>query len=288
MAFEASARLGSFTLAAAELSITQGAVSRQIQALEDLLDITLFVRAGRHIELSQVGHQYAADIAPALARIRGASARALAFSGVGEQLHLAVLPTFAARWLMPKMADFYRLHPNVNLHLHSRTGEYSLQDSGLDAAINVGEAPFTGMVSHVLADEEMILVVSPHLQKERPLKTLPDVFRHRLLHVMARSEAWQELAIKHHVECAHTTQGPQFDTTLHLIEAAVNGIGVALIARCLVLEELQSGRLIELPIHSLETKRKYCFLYTPEREMQPGIVKLRDWLLSYDVGIGGR
>lgn len=279
-AFESAARLGSFTLAADELSVTQGAISRQINALEELLDLQLFLRFGRHIELSEVGRLYASDIAPALARIRGASSRALSFRGQGGQLHLGVLPTFAARWLMPKLKDFYDVYPDITIHVHTRVGEYPLHDSGLDIAINVGIEPFTGLVSYPLVNEEMVIVASPSLLKQSPITTIEQVFHHRLLHIMARSEAWQELAIMHKVKTSNATFGPQFEATFHLIQAAVAGIGIALVSRCFIEQELQNGQLVELPFAGLQTDRKYCLLHTPEQGTLPSLVAFRDWLIG--------
>ncbi|WP_394165140.1 LysR substrate-binding domain-containing protein [Neptunomonas phycophila] len=279
MAFEASARLGSFTKAAHELSLTQGAISRQVTALEGALDLPLFIRCGRHIELTEVGRRYALDIAPALARIRGASTRALAFyGGEGGQLNLGALPTFASRWLVPKLASFYQQHPNMVVHIHSRIGEYVLQGTGLDAAINVGVEPFSGLLSERIVPEEMIIVCSPKLLVRNPVRSIEDLFSFRLLHIMARSEAWRELATQYQINPKSALAGPQFETTIHLIQAAVLGIGIGLVARCLVENELNSKELVELPFKGLSAKRDYCLLYSPDKEGHPVLQAFRAWL----------
>jgi DNA-binding transcriptional LysR family regulator len=282
MAFEASARLGSFTQAANELSLTQGAISRQIMALESALGLPLFLRSGRHVELTEVGRRYALDIAPALARIRGASTRALAFHGGEEgQLNLGALPTFASKWLIPKLAGFYQQHPNMAIHIHSRVGEYELKDTGLDATINVGVEPYVGLMSERIIIEDMIIVGSPKLLEIAPIRNIEDLFTHRLLHIMARSEAWRELAVQHNINTKGTLAGPQFETTIHLIQAAVMGIGLGLIARCLVENELNNKELIELPFSGLSTQRYYYLLYSPEKKDHPVLKAFRQWLADY-------
>lgn len=279
-AFEAAARNLSFTRAADELAVTQGAISRQIQALEGLLDLQLFHRSGRHFTLTDVGRRYALDIAPALARIRGASARALAFRGTGGHLHVAVLPTFASRWLLPRLSRFYQLHPSSIVHLHSRAGEFSLDEAGIDAGIAVGVEPFTGVVSHPLVEEQMVIIASPTLLLLHPVETGHDLLSHRLLHVMMRSEAWREWAMRQGLKTQNKLDGPQFETSLHLIQAAVAGIGVGLVARCLVEEEVANGSLVEVALPALPSERKFCLLYPPDKAELPVLVQWREWLMA--------
>jgi LysR family glycine cleavage system transcriptional activator len=143
-AFEAAARHQSFTRAGEELSLTQSAVSRQVQALEALLQVELFRRAGRRITLTDVGALYARETAAAIERIRTASAQVAAFrTGVGS-LHLATLPTFGSKWLLPRLHAFYNLHPGMLVHMHSRIGGLDLDKAGMDVAINVGDVTGPG------------------------------------------------------------------------------------------------------------------------------------------------
>lgn len=278
-AFEAAARHLSFTRAGEELSLTQSAVSRQIQALESLLEVELFRRAGRQLALTEVGRLYARDIAPALARIRGASARALALRGGAGQLHLSVLPTFAARWLMPRLADFYARHPETLVHLHTRAGEYALEDSGMDAAINVGVEPWAGLIARRLVDEEMVVVASPALLARQPVRTPADVATHRLLHTEMRSEAWREWFTAQRVPLRQMRPGPHFELSMHLVQAVAAGIGLGLVARCLVEEELRSGALVLPPVPGLAGARGYYLLYPPDKAGLPALEAFRDWLL---------
>ncbi|MDV6317435.1 LysR substrate-binding domain-containing protein [Chromohalobacter sp. HP20-39] len=281
LAFDAAARHCSFTRASDELSLTQSAVSRQIQALEELLEVKLFERDGRHIRLTEVGVMYAQDIAPALARISGASARVGAFRKGVSSLNLAILPTFGERWLMPKLGMFYRHHPGVMLHLHTRIGEYDITELGMDAAINVGVDPWPGLISHPLVDEEMVLVASPDALARQPIREPVDVCGHLLLQIAVRSEAWHHWFTAQGLPSGYMRLGPHFEFSAHMIQAATAGIGIALVARCLVTEELQDGRLV-LPLNAgLDSRRHYSLLYPPEKSKFPPLATFRDWLLAY-------
>lgn len=281
LAFDAAARHRSFTRAAHELSLTQSAVSRQIQALEQLLEVELFEREGRHIWLTEVGAMYAQDIAPALARISGASARVGAFRKGVSSLNLAVLPTFGERWLMPALAAFYRQHPGVMLHLHTRIGEYDITESGMDAAINVGVEPWPGLIAHPLEQERMVVVASPQALAQRPIHQPADVADHLLLQIAVRSEAWHQWFTARGLPLGYMRLGPHFEFSTHMIQAATAGIGIALVARCLVEEELRDGRLV-IPLDAgLDSRRSYYLLYPPEKEGFPPLATFRDWLLDH-------
>lgn len=139
VAFEAAARHGSFTKAADELSLTQSAVSRQVQALEALLGVDLFNRDGRRIDLTAAGALYQHELSAALGRIRSATLQTIAFRSQGGTLNLAVLPTFGSKWLLPRMNDFYTQHPDIVVHIHSRIMHADL------ASVAGGDArPFLG------------------------------------------------------------------------------------------------------------------------------------------------
>lgn len=287
LAFDAAARHHSFTRAADELSLTQSAVSRQIQALERLLEVELFERQGRHIRPTEVGGMYARDIAPALARISGASARVGAFRKGVSSLNLAILPTLGERWLMPGLEAFYRLHPGVMLHLHTRIGEYDITESGMDAAINVGVEPWPGLISHPLVDEEMVLIASPDVLVRQPIREPADIVDHLLLQIAVRSEAWHQWFTAQGLPLGYMRLGPHFEFTAHMIQAVTAGIGIALVARCLVEEELRDGRLTIPLAAGLDSQRRYYLLYPPEKADFPPLATFRDWLLARDKPIGG-
>jgi LysR family glycine cleavage system transcriptional activator len=284
-AFEAAARHQSFTRAAQELSLTQSAVSRQVQALEGLLEVALFRRAGRSIALTDVGAMYARETAAAMDRIRSASAQVAAFrSGVGS-LHLATLPTFGSRWLLPRLSAFYGLHPGVLVHMHSRIGALDLDQAGMDVSINVGDGHWPGLISHRLAEDRRVVIASPSLLERQPLRSPADVPAHLLLQVATQPQAWREWWTAQNLPLRSMRVGPQFEYVAHLIQATTAGIGIGLVARTLVEEELRAGLLaiaLDIPV---PTQRAYYLLYTPEKASFPPLVAFRDWLLGQVTGM---
>ena len=161
LAFEAAARHESYTRAAAELSLTQSAVSRQVQALEQQLGLTLFRREGRQVQLTDVGRLYQRELSEALGRIRSATLQALAYqSGVGT-LRLATLPTFGSKWLLPRLHAFYSAHPGMLVHIHSRIEAINFDTSEIDAAIGVASHDLPGLICHRLHAEELVVILPP-------------------------------------------------------------------------------------------------------------------------------
>jgi LysR family transcriptional regulator, glycine cleavage system transcriptional activator len=281
VAFEAAARHRSFTRAGQELSLTQSAVSRQVQALENLLNVKLFRRSGRQIALTELGTMYANDVAFALSRIRTASSQLLAFGAGGGSLNLASLPTFGSRWLMPLMPGFYERHQGLMVHLHARIGRYDLSEAGMDAMINVGDGQWPGMLSHALVDESPLLVASPALMERMPIARPADVAAHTLLQVSTRAEEWRQWFVLHKLSSQEMRAGPYFELTLHLIEAVVAGIGIGLVSRCLVERELASGALVTPLPDPPPNGRAYYLVYPPEKAVFPPLAAFRDWLLPH-------
>ncbi|MGR8023341.1 MULTISPECIES: LysR substrate-binding domain-containing protein [Burkholderia] len=278
LAFEASARHQSYTRAAEELSLTQSAVSRQVQTLEDLLEVRLFVRSGRKIELTDVGRMYMREIGAAITNIRNATLQAIAYRSGGGSLNLAVLPTFGARWLMPRLHSFYAANPSVIVHLHSRIGRIDFETAGMDAVISVGNGS-PGLISHRLLDEELVLVASPALLARCPIESVQDLDSLLLLRVATRPNIWREWFHAYGATPRGPNLGPTFELTSHLIQAVATGIGVGLVPRCLVEEELVSGNLVvpfDFPYFS---GLSYYFAYPAHKAGLPSIATFRDWLL---------
>lgn len=280
IAFDAAARHLSFTRAAAELSLTQSAVSRQVQALEELLEVALFRREGRRIVLTDTGAMYQREISSALQRISSASLQAIAFRNGGGSLHLASLPAFAAKWLMPRMNAFYASHPGILVHVHSRMKQFDLELAGIDAVIGVGDGIWPGLVAHHLLDEVVVPVISPALRKAHPMKSPADIAQHLLLLVAARPYVWKDWFVAQGVPVHQMRLGPQFELTSHLIQAVASGIGVGLLPSFLVEDELRNGVLelaFDLP---MRTKAGYYLFIPPEKLRLPPVAAFKDWLLE--------
>src|SRR6187402_2023907 len=174
IAFDAAARRLSFTEAASDLVLTQSAVSRQVQALEELLGVPLFRRANRKLTLTAIGSVYHREIDVALQRVRSASLQAIASQTGRGSLDLAALPTFASKWLMPRLSNFYEKHTGIQINLHSRIGHFGLERSGIDAVIGVSEAPWPGVVSYKICDETLLPIMSPAMAEALPIKEPAD------------------------------------------------------------------------------------------------------------------
>lgn len=278
LAFEAAARHESYTRAAQELSLTQSAVSRQVQSLEALLGITLFRREGRNIVLTDVGRLYRRELEGALTQIRKATLQAVAFgSGVGT-LRLALLPTFGSKWLLPRLNDFYAANPGVQVHIHSRIQAVDFSEGEIDAAICVGSPDQPGLVVHPLVDESMVVVASSMALDECGVVAPEAIAAQVLLQVASHPPLWAEWFVRHGLEPERMRGGPNFELTSHLIQAVRAGIGVGLVPQLLVEDELRQGHLMAVgdPVPS---HRTYCLVYPPRNAVLPSLEAFRSWLL---------
>jgi len=280
LAFESSARHLSYTKAAAELSLTQSAVSRQVQVLEDLLRIQLFERKGRSIVLTDAGRIYMREVGIAIGRIRNATLQVTAMQSGGGSINLALLPTFGAKWLMPRLHGFYSAHPNVLVHLHSRIGDFDLEAAGMDAVIRADEGAVPGLVSHRLLEEQLVLVASPALLEKHPIAGPDDLRDVLLLRVASRANVWSEWFDAQGGTPRQLVFGPTFEVTSHLIQAVVTGIGVGLVPDFLVEDELASGTLVApIGLRYLSGKH-YQFAYPAHKAAYAPLAAFRDWLLA--------
>ncbi|MFJ1301863.1 LysR substrate-binding domain-containing protein [Pseudomonadota bacterium AL_CKDN230030165-1A_HGKHYDSX7] len=280
LAFEASARHLSFTRAATELALTQSAVSRQVQALEDLLEVPLFRREKRRIMLTEAGMGYQKELAAALHRIRSASLQAISHRTGHGAFHLAALPTFTAKWLMPRLSRFYAERPGVLVHLHSRVTRFDLDLAGIDAVIAVGDGDWPGLVPHRLMDEQVIPVMSPEMAARHPTRSPADLAQHILLQVAARPTVWQRWFEAHGLPLRAMRWGAQFELTTHLIQAVASGIGIGLLPTLLVEDELRRGALVPALDETFSTGASYYFLAAPDKLAIPAVAAFRDWILE--------
>lgn len=280
LAFEASARHESYTKAAAELSLTQSAVSRQVQVLEGLVQVPLFARRGRAIALTEPGRLYMQEVGLAIARIRNATLQLMASPAGAGSLNLAVLPTFGAKWLMPRLHDFHAAHPKVLLHVHARIGPLDLALSGMDAVICVSDGPPQGLVSHLLLREELVVVASPALIRKAKLRSVADLSHVLLLRVSSRPNAWSDWFSAVGEAPGERCFGPSFELTSHLLQAAQTSIGAGVVPRCLVEEELASKALAMPFQRSLAASKAYYLAYPAHKRDYMPLATFRDWLLA--------
>lgn len=285
-AFEAAARHQSFTKAAAELAVTQSAVCRQIAALEDYVGVKLFRRTRRGITLTEAGLAYSRSVGARLDEVERDTLDLMARRGQGGTLELAVVPTFGTRWLIPRLADFTRQHPHITVHLSARTRPFLFDETPLDAAIHAGESNWPGTESRFLMRETLTAVASPALAGPEPLQPA-DLARLPLLHPSTRPYAWRRWFESLGLDVPHHMAGPRMELFSMLAEAAIQGLGAALLPRFLVEDELASGRLRELLPHDHPSDRSYHLLYPEHKADDPVLASFRDWVEGQARGYRG-
>ncbi|TDR82757.1 transcriptional regulator GcvA [Paludibacterium purpuratum] len=281
IAFETAARHLSFTRAAAELSLTQSAVCRQIAGLEQYLGVPLFNRIKKRISLTDAGQQYAKQIREDLARLERDTLSVMAHQGSGGVLELAVIPTFATRWLIPRLGEFNAQHPEVTLNLTTRAEPFMFTDTPFDAAIHFGDPIWPGAVAEYLFGEEIVPVCSPKLLEQEKLPLDPhDLKRFTLLHQSARPDAWHQWFDMVHIADINAMRGPRYELFSMLVEAARASLGVALVPRFFVLNELSSGELVVPCTHPMKSERGYYLVYPERKSTSVALQTFMQWLLD--------
>lgn len=277
-AFEAAARTGSITQAAAELSLTQSAVSRQIKALEGQLGVELFVREKQKIRLTLGGQVYAREVRDALGKISNASLNLLA-DPAGGTLTLSAPPTFGARWLTPRIPRFLARHPDIQLNVLSRLSRFDFKQDVIDAAVYFGRQDWSGAEMVLLRRETVVPVCAPGLAARFGFREARDIRRAPLLHLTTRPDAWEHWMRRHEVD-DRAVHGMLFDQFSALFEAAAAGLGVALLPDFLFEAELRSGRIVEaLPLPH-QGGDAYYLCWPDDREAHRPLALFRDWLLE--------
>lgn len=280
--FDAAARHESYTRAAQELALTQSAVSRQIGALEAYLGLALFRRTRHGVALTPEGADYARQIAPRLQALERDTLDAMSRQGAAGSISLAAVPTFATRWLMPRLPALAAAHPELLVHIETRTRPFLFADTGFDAALYSGTAEqvanWAGTRATMLIEEEVVPVCAPALLgtrkrlQPRDLATLP------LLQQSTRPEAWRQWFETMDVEAPAALSGPRYELYSMTAAAAAQGLGLALVPRLLIEPELARGELVVACPRPLKSGRSY-WLVLPERgEPRPALARFAAWL----------
>ncbi|PDT33051.1 MULTISPECIES: LysR substrate-binding domain-containing protein [Sinorhizobium] len=277
--FECAARHESFTQAAEELHLTQSAVSKQVKELEETIGVTMFRRVGRRVTLTEAGSRFAADLGVDLENLKQSVARAIAAGRRNTTLRIGVLPTFASRWMIPRLGTFLNDHPSIEIRLETRTVPFNLTQERFDLAIHFGKANWPDARLNKLFDEEMLPVASPKF-RDRYLATEPaHIAEAPLLHLITRESAWVEWFAMKGITAKRLMSGRHFDQFSMIISAAVSSIGAALIPRYLIELELECGALIPLSGTPLKTHNSY-FAVSPAGDVNPQVNAFTRWLMS--------
>jgi len=283
--FEASARHSSFTRAAEELNMTQGAVSKQVRALEDFLGIHLFERVRQRIVLTESGQLYLARVREALEIMETATMEALAAQGEDGILNIATLPTFGTRWLAPRIQRFIARHPRIALNISARSWPFDLVEENVDVAVYFGESPWPGGPSDRLMEDEVIPVCAPALLSPAgPLRSLEDIAEAELLHHRARPRAWKDWLQLHGETRVNPFRGLRFEQFEMIIQAAVSGLGMAIVPRFMIETELLNGSLVTPFGKPMKSPQSYYLVYPERKQHLPAVQAFRRWVLDEVAG----
>ena len=280
LTFDAAARYESMTMAAEVLCLSISAVSKQLAGLESFVGKPLLMKKGRGIRLTPAGREYWSKISPALRAIESATIETAASDSSGGILALASVPTFLTKWLIPRLPDFRRIHPNVtfSFNQHLRLDEALAFD--VDAAIRYGSGNWPGVVSDYIAGREFVCIHSPESWKDgKPIRTPKDLPGHTLLHHEEAPYAWNTWGMRHGLDQVRMLSGPCFAQYSALIQAVLNGFGIGLVPRILVEEELQEGRAIVLG-DPVDVDQGHYLCYSANRLERPAFAAFREWLLA--------
>jgi LysR family transcriptional regulator, glycine cleavage system transcriptional activator len=284
--FESVARHGSISRAAVELNLTQSAVSRQILQLEELLDVALFERVRQRVIITDAGKLYLSSIKKILIDLKTSTSQVMACGGTTNLLNLAVLPTFATCWLMPRLSRFLKRHPDTTVNFSTRTTQFDFCIEPFDAAIHYGSRSWPGGVAHHLMDEDTVPVCSPKYETAHRIRKPADLAQTVLLHQSTRTDAWAEWFDIVGVEHAQPRRGPRYEQFAMIAQAAVCGLGVALLPKILIEDELARGRLSVLFAHSIRSANSYYVVVPDDKTPSPVTTAFIHWILS-EAKLGG-
>lgn len=280
--FEAAARHESFTKAAQELSLTQGAVCRQIGGLEAFLNVELFQRSRRGVKLTEAGLSYSRQVATQLDAVERDTLSVMGQQG-SNTIELAVVPTFGTQWLLPRLKGFQREHPDITVNLTNRTRPFLFADTPFDAAIYFGDADWPGTQAHRLMGENPVPVCSSALLAGKAQLDAQAIAQLPLLQQTTRPYAWRQWFNSLGMNLSRDMTGPRYELFSMLSQAAMHDMGIALIPPFLIQRELEEGRLVVANAHALASHKAY-YLMIAERKVESASMKaFRDWLVAESI-----
>lgn len=286
-AFEAAARLMSFRQAAEELHVTPAAVSQQIKTLEDVCGQALFRRSPQGLTLTSVGRAAAPLLTEGFDRL-AEGVEVLRPAIRSRLLTVSVAPSFGAKWLLPRLQRFRGQHPEFDVRLDSNDRLANFKTDGVDLAIRYGSGEFPGLLSDRFLEESAFPVCTPALMAENgPLMAPADLARHTLLHVDwddlgSRAVTWEMWLRAAGVKGVDASRGPRFTADAMAVQAAIDGVGVALVSSAVVADDLAARRLVR-PFPPTEHERtNFCYYLVrpPANDRDPKVKAFRDWMLQ--------
>jgi LysR family glycine cleavage system transcriptional activator len=280
VALEAVARLGSFTKAAEELSLTQGALSKQIRQLESTLGFLLFERTKRDVRITRGGQTYVNAIRPLLLKLERTTNAVIEANQEKLVLNCAVLPSFATRWLAPRLVRFAAANPRLAINCKAYYEPFNFDEEPMDLAIHVGRPNWPGTTAHHLFDEVVLPVSSPAYRDTLQLSAPADIARATLIHNAARSALWHIWLDSLSLDIEHPFSGYALDDFLTVATAAASGLGVALIPEFCIRDDLASGKLVTLFDHKLQNVEAYYLVVPAAKTNDPLVTRFLSWILN--------
>ncbi|MCG5240830.1 transcriptional regulator GcvA [Azospirillum doebereinerae] len=278
-AFEAAARHLSFTKAAEELNVTQAAVSHQIKALEEWLGLPLFRRMNRALALTEAGQSYLPPVREAMDTLAQATDSLIRSDNAGA-LTVSTMPSFAAKWLVPRLTRFQKRFPDLDVRVQSTSLMVDFARHDVDLAIRFGNGDWPDLHVERLLTEDIFPVGHPSLlDGDCPLVCPEDLRHHTLLHDDYRI-SWAMWCRAAGIEGLDVERGPRFDDSSFTLQAAINGHGVALARGALVADDIANGRLVRLFDVRLPGSVAYYVVSPPHYLSRPKVKAFRDWLFE--------
>ena len=273
--FEAVASRLSFTQGAAALHVSPAAVSSQIRLLEERLSQPLFNRSGRHVTLTEAGRKLLPGVQRGLSEMRQAM-KLVEQDISGGVLNVSMVPTFLQKWMMPRLADFYRIEAQIDLRINADNSPVNFNESDFHAAIRFGPGRWPGLKAVKLLDDWILPVCSPRLLREiGPISTVEELQQHNLLFV--DSEIWGAW-FKTLGESGKKRRWPLLNDSLSILMAAEQGQGIALSRWSLVARDIVAGRLVRPIPTVVKTDWSYYFVSPPHYFDIPKVVLFREWM----------
>lgn len=279
LCFDAAARLGSFTRAAAEMHLTQAAVSRQVLGLEARLGLPLFKRLREALQLTDAGRAYLEEVRPALASQERASAGVMALKGQGGPLNLSVASSLSNYWLIPRLPDFTRQHAEITLNIATRVGPADFGSGQLDVSLEYGDGQRPGLHCEFVLPLQMSPYAARAWVREQGRSMGPDTPAAALIQHSTAPEAWQRWFDAAKLNPPPLGQGPRHDLMSMSLNAALVGLGVALLPDYMTGEAVAAKRLLRLSKVSMRAERAYWLVLPPAAAKRPAVQVFRAWLL---------
>ena len=278
-AYECAARHMSFSLASAELNVTPAAVSHQVKLLENHLGVSLFIRLTRKLRLTTAGERLLPEVSEAFLKLREA-VNTVDPNSANDVLTLRLGPSLAARWLSPRLHLFWQQFPTIDLRLYHSNSPVNFDREDIDLAITYGAGSWPGVIASPLLDIDFYPVCSPKLVGNESASSTPALLlNHTLLHD-AHYDDWEAWLKQSDMPQINPRRGIIIDDTNVLIQAALDGQGIALCSTLFVQEHLDAGRLVRLFDTKLKNNMAY-YIVCPKGHLQrPAVKEVKSWLLS--------